>query len=321
LLVVTLYYRNKARTRTSTEYTPLLNVSDRPFPHGSFGMDPSLLTTLVIIPQQDVSIGGVIGVGAFGKVCAAMYAGQPVCVKMFHVLENPRLFNLGEDDDTFQLVVNEILREADRLATLHHPHIVRIYGICCDAHNVPMCLVLELAHDHLGRYLRGLGRQSTATEVRGFARDILLGLEYLHSRQPPLIHRDLKPENVLVFLSDQRPLLKIGDVGLSRESASRTMSQVGTLFFMAPEMCMGGHYDTGVDVYSFGMLLASVVNMYCCDVGVRTLDSSKKTEIVENAHHWLLCDQAADMAAMLLLCCEPDPHRRCTAAHALSLLQ
>jgi serine/threonine protein kinase len=45
------------------------------------------------------------------------------------------------------------------------------------------------------------------------AKDITLGLNWLHSNKPPIIHRDLNPSNLLV---DNHLHVKIADYGLSK---------------------------------------------------------------------------------------------------------
>ena len=63
------------------------------------------------------------------------------------------------------------------------------------------------------------------------------GMEYLHSQR--VVHFDLKCDNLLADLRDMRqPLVKIGDVGLSKHKAATAMSgnMRGTLPWMAPEM-------------------------------------------------------------------------------------
>lgn len=49
--------------------------------------------------------------------------------------------------------------------------------------------------------------------VKNWARQILRGLAYLHSHDPPVIHRDLKCDNI--FINGNHGEVKIGDLGLA----------------------------------------------------------------------------------------------------------
>lgn len=49
--------------------------------------------------------------------------------------------------------------------------------------------------------------------VKGWARQILNGLNYLHNHDPPIIHRDLKCDNI--FINGNQGEVKIGDLGLA----------------------------------------------------------------------------------------------------------
>ncbi|GMH83292.1 hypothetical protein TL16_g09547 [Triparma laevis f. inornata] len=88
-----------------------------------------------------------------------------------------------------------------------------------------------------------------------WCRQIARGMAYLHSAKNPIMHRDLKCSNVLVSKGYQ---MKISDFGESRRrqkptsldiAEGQTMSQAGTLLFMAPEMVTEYDYDISIDVY------------------------------------------------------------------------
>jgi serine/threonine protein kinase len=85
---------------------------------------------------------------------------------------------------------------------------------------------------------------------------IVEGMMKIHAAG--VIHRDLKPSNVLLD-ADHRP--RICDFGSSRDlSVSGTLTaEVGTPFYMAPELFEGEEYNEKVDVYSFALLLYEVV--------------------------------------------------------------
>ena len=49
--------------------------------------------------------------------------------------------------------------------------------------------------------------------MKKWSRQILEGLQYLHSHDPPVIHRDLKCDNI--FVNGNQGEVKIGDLGLA----------------------------------------------------------------------------------------------------------
>ena len=93
--------------------------------------------------------------------------------------------------------------------------------------------------------------------MKKWCRQILKGLAYLHSRNPPVIHRDLKCDNV--FISSTTGCVKIGDLGLATfKTQTFAKSMRGTMEFMAPEM-FDEKYDERVDIYSFGLCMLEMI--------------------------------------------------------------
>jgi len=77
-------------------------------------------------------------------------------------------------------------------------------------------------------------------------KDITNAVEYLHSRNPPIIHRDIKPENLLL---DVKGNVKLADFGWSNFfNDSKRQTYGGTLDYLAPEMIAGSGHDLMLDV-------------------------------------------------------------------------
>jgi len=145
--------------------------------------------------------------------------------------------------------------EVEMLKNLQHPNIVRFYDYWEVQHPKRKYLVLItelMSSGTLKSYLRKLKKVNTKV-IRSWSRQILKGLQFLHSRTPPIIHRDLKCDNI--FITGTTGCVKIGDLGLATlKTRSFAKSVIGTPEFMAPEM-YEEHYDEAVDVYSFGMCI------------------------------------------------------------------
>ncbi|KAK4405722.1 Serine/threonine-protein kinase WNK1 [Sesamum angolense] len=100
-------------------------------------------------------------------------------------------------------------------------------------------------------------KRTNIRAIKHWCRQILQGLLYLHSHDPPVIHRDLKCDNI--FINGNQGEVKIGDLGLAailrKSHAARC---VGTPEFMAPEV-YEEEYNELVDIYSFGMCILEMV--------------------------------------------------------------
>merc|ERR1711934_883828 len=69
-----------------------------------------------------------------------------------------------------------------------------------------------------------------------------------------MIHRDLKPQNVFLTLSSD---VKLGDFGVSKLMQTQAMAhtQIGTPFYISPEICQNKPYDSKSDIWSLGCLI------------------------------------------------------------------
>ena len=119
--------------------------------------------------------------------------------------------------------------------------------------NVPV-IVMEKMQNSLRSLVERHSELSISfNTITTILNDVCLGLQYLHSRTPPIIHRDLTPNNILLC---HHCRAKISDLGVARtlETTDTTLTKIpGTFDFMAPE-CLGKNpvYGLPLDIFSFG---------------------------------------------------------------------
>ena len=101
--------------------------------------------------------------------------------------------------------------------------------------------------------------------IKFFAIEIILALEYLHSKN--IIHKDLKSENILISDQGNFKLIYFGlsDVYLKAEDSfnlsDEDISEIkvekihGTIHYMAPEMINGDSITKAVDYWALGVIL------------------------------------------------------------------
>ncbi|KAK2974029.1 hypothetical protein RJ640_011394 [Escallonia rubra] len=147
--------------------------------------------------------------------------------------------------------------EIHLLKTLKHSNIMKFYTSWVDTANRNINFVTEMFTSGTLRQYRQRHKKVNIRAVKHWCRQILRGLLYLHSHDPPVIHRDLKCDNI--FVNGNQGEVKIGDLGLAailrKSHAARC---VGTPEFMAPEV-YEEEYNELVDIYAFGMCILEMV--------------------------------------------------------------
>jgi serine/threonine protein kinase len=163
------------------------------------------------------------------------------------------------------------MKEAGLLRRLSHPNIVQHLGCCYfDDAGSPdgpsVRIFMELAEKGSLRAVVVAGKL-TEPQAIYYARQILSGIKYLHTRSPPVIHRDIKCDNILI---DAANTAKLADFGCSKlieiatgHSRLGCNTLTGTPFWMAPEVIRvtgGDSYGTKADIWSFGCTVVEMLN-------------------------------------------------------------
>ncbi|XP_031261495.1 probable serine/threonine-protein kinase WNK9 [Pistacia vera] len=191
----------------------------------------------------------ILGKGASKTVYRAFdeYEGIEVAwnqVKLYDFLQSPE-------------ELERLYCEIHLLKTLKHKNIMKFYTSWVDTTNRNINFVTEMFTSGTLRQYRLKHKRVNIRAVKHWCRQILLGLLYLHSRNPPVIHRDLKCDNI--FVNGNQGEVKIGDLGLAAIlRKSHAAHCVGTPEFMAPEV-YAEEYNELVDIYSFGMCILEMI--------------------------------------------------------------
>lgn len=200
-------------------------------------------------PKNRYTHWEVIGQGAFGEVFTAKSVTHPderVAIKVMRRRDKPN--RVADPEKELRRGKAEIAL----MAKCRHPNIVSLV----DAFhwNNTIWVAMEYCD---GGTLRQFRQKADIDEpeIAYICREILKGLQYLHSRGQ--MHRDLKGENVLLNLSGE---VKIADLGLAADAKTAAAAGIaGTPGFIAPEMIKRTGYDTKLDIWSFGCLVMEMV--------------------------------------------------------------
>lgn len=201
-------------------------------------------------------MGELIGQGSFGAVyeCTDEWSNSLVAKILL-----PR-------DQPYEHVKENWLQELRKLLVLRHPNITFVHAAF--EFKDTFYLIIERCSFTLDGLI---GAEKTVGEiwVPYVARDILQGLDYIHSNG--YVHKDIHPGNVFVSQITDRMVpakppvwsFKIGDLGISRlENDIQIFNTILAQWMLPPEAIdpdQFGAVGKTVDVYHTGLLLLALL--------------------------------------------------------------
>jgi serine/threonine protein kinase len=156
---------------------------------------------------------------------------------------------LSSQDD-----MDSFLKEAQTIARLSHPNIVRVLDFGLDQ-ETPF-LAMDYAPNGTLRQRHPRGVPVPLATIVPYVKQIADALQYAHDEH--FIHRDIKPENMLV---GRRNEILLSDFGIALVAQSSryegTQDVIGTVAYMSPEQIQGkprpasDQYSLGIVVYEW----------------------------------------------------------------------
>ncbi|MFN2187541.1 MAG: serine/threonine protein kinase, partial [Candidatus Promineifilaceae bacterium] len=152
--------------------------------------------------------------------------------------------------------VHRFKDEAAAVASLRHPHIIRIFDF--DEDDDVYFIVFEfIPGESLQEYQAravSAGRAIPLELVVEQGANVADALAYAHDRG--IIHRDIKPANVMLNVQNEAILMDFGLVKITGgDSHTATGAVMGTARYMSPEQIRGERVDERTDIYSLGVML------------------------------------------------------------------
>lgn len=181
-----------------------------------------------------------LGHGSFAEVYLAehRYLKTEAAVKVLHA-------QLAASD------AESFLHEAQTIARLVHPHIVRIFDF--DVQDGTAFIVMDYASNGTLRQRHRRGEIVPLKLVISYVKQVADALQYAHEQK--LIHRDIKPENMLI---GRRNEVLLSDFGIAQVAQStlleKTQPMAGTVPYMAPEQ-LHGRARFASDQYALGIIV------------------------------------------------------------------
>ncbi|CAD8143657.1 unnamed protein product [Paramecium octaurelia] len=189
----------------------------------------------------------IVGKGSFGQAFK-VFDHKRQQVQCLKIIRNKKKFT---NQALVELNILTYIKEKDEENVTN---IVKIKDFVIFRNHV--CISFEFLSINLYQLIKNNNFQSLSLElIRRFAIQILNALNFLNKHK--IIHCDLKPENILLK-QENKSGIKIIDFGSSCFENQKIYSYIQSRYYRAPEIMFGIPYDTSIDMWSFGCIMAEL---------------------------------------------------------------
>ena len=246
-----------------------------------------------------------LGKGGFGRAILAKRKSDNflVCIK------EVRLSALGPKER------DEAKREINVLKSLSHPYIVKYIEDFQENGNLYIVMDYADGGDLSQKIERQRGKLFTEKEIMRDFIQIALAIKYIHDRK--ILHRDLKGQNIFLMKDGT---IKLGDFGIARvleKTCDLCKTQIGTPFYLSPEICQGKNYNSKTDIWSLGCILYELCTLkHAFEAGNM---NALLMNIVRNKYKPIPATYSSDLRNLVDSMLTKEPERRPTINKILSI--
>ena len=253
--------------------------------------------TWIVDKNEIVLTDKELGRGGWAIVRVAKFRGLLVAAKCIHhhILSSR---NIG----LFK-------QEMNLAAIARHPNLVQFIGATVEGQPI---ILMELMPNSLRKLLQEKKEEPLShRQIVSIARDVALGLNYLHNMKPdPIIHRDVSSANVLMEpLGTDSWKAKVSDYGTANFQEYMHTPSAGNVSYASPEAANPLQQSVKMDVFSYGILLLEMCTGEFPDSKIRP-SSLKQLDA-----SW------PEMAGIVRGCLKMDPNQRPSMADLLEILE
>ena len=198
-----------------------------------------------------------LGAGSFSVVYEVEWGQRRCAAKHFVVF--------GHKPKATDQIAQSLVRECRHWLEMKHPHIVETLGWYEKETSPFPIIVMEKMNTSLKNHLESCNKeQLPLVDKVGILFQVATGIEFLHTRSPPLVHGDITANNVMLMGCPPHCMAKLADFGLTRvfDMISITPQSIGrgTYAYISPEFFTQPPAITEkTDNFCFGILLIHTI--------------------------------------------------------------
>ena len=252
-----------------------------------------------IKPEEVFETVKEIGKGGFGSILLIKH--KPSNLQIAGKVVNPDVMTESSRQSLF--------REIDLMKKISTPYTIKYYGNIV-FHGSPMILMEFCDRGSLRDMIDYRNLCLTEKQASIVIHDLLAALLILHVKYK-ILHRDIKAGNILLNSNSQ---IRVTDFGISREfsdSKMQTISQIGTPYWMAPEVINGTPYSFPADIWSVGATAVELIEgapPYCELEPAKAMQKISKNGFPGFRAPKSISPEFKDFIAH---CMSRDPNKRC----------